>query len=122
MKIQEVTITRVYTGTKETKYGVKPTVAIKTVEYGDKWLSTFKVVPAVMDGWGEGTKVTLDVEVTDKFINFKMPDGASADMEIRVSKLESAVFGATSTPRAESKTETIQLEDNEPKGLDDFDF
>lgn len=114
MQVQELTITRVYKGTKETKYGVKPTVAIKTVEHGDKWLSTFKVAP-VMDNWKDGDKVTLDVEVTDKFINFKLPEGNSAEIETRLKKLEKAVFG--------EQEAVVQVDDvPEGKGLDDFDF
>lgn len=117
MTIKEVTLTRVYKGTKETKFGVKPVVALKTVEYGDKWLSTFKITKE-MDNWKEGDKITLDVEVTDKFINFKLPD-VNSNLELRVSKLEKAVFGDSTTSE-----DVIDLEETEvkPKGLDDFDF
>jgi hypothetical protein len=121
MQLQELTITRVYKGTKETKYGVKPTVAIKTVEHGDKWLSTFKVAP-VMDEWKDGDKVKLDVEVTDKFINFKLPDASSqanADLEARVKRLEKSVFGDTEPEVQVEDTGAVQGKGTD---IDDFDF
>lgn len=117
MTIKEVTLTKVYKGTKETKFGVKPIVALKTVEYGDKWMSTFKI-DKVMDNWKEGDKITLDIEVTDKFTNFKLPDLAS-NLELRVARLEKSVFGDSTT-----NEEIVDIEDTEvkPKGMDDFDF
>lgn len=117
MKIQEVTLTKIYKGTKETKYGIKPVVAVKTNEYGDKWVSTFKVSPE-MDKWKEGDKITLDIEVTDKFINFKLPD-ANSNLELRVAKLEKAVFGDSTTGE-----DTVDIDEPtvQGKGLDDFDF
>lgn len=116
MQIKDLTITRVYKGQKETKYGVKPTVAIKTTEYGDKWLSTFKVKP-VMDSWKEGDKVTLDVEETEKFINFKLPEANGSWDEARIRRLEKAVFG-----EEEPSVQAGEQMEVEPKGMDDFDF
>ena len=119
MEIKEVTIVRVYRGTKVTKFKPEgaPTVALITKEYGDtKWISTFKVAP-IMDSWKEGDKVTLDIEVTDKFINFKLPEGNSVNVEARLKRLEKSVFGEEEV--AVQAGESMEVES---KGLDEFEF
>ena len=122
MQLKEVTITRVFRGTKETKFGEKATVAIKTVEYGDRWVSTFKVTPD-MDSWKEGMKIKLDIEVTDRFINFQMPSESSMLVD-RVEKLEKAVFGSKTGTAVKDDIPDIDIDepDVQPSGLDGFDF
>lgn len=95
MEIKTVTITKVYKGMQETKFGDKPKVAIKTQEYGDKYLTTFKVTSA-MDSWKEGDKVTINVEKKGDFLNFTMPSAEHAqqgELLKRVERLEMAQFG-----------------------------
>lgn len=81
----------------ETKYGIKPQLVIKADEYGDEYLSTFNVKGT--EGWEPGVEVQVEVTKNGDFFNFK-PVGVplstskpSSDLEKRVEKLESAVFG-----------------------------
>lgn len=69
-----IKLTRVFIGKQETKYGEKDKCAVKCEQFGDKWISTFKVTDN-MKNWKEGdtVNVTLTKKVTDKgeFINFE---------------------------------------------------
>lgn len=97
---QKLKVTKVYRGQQDTKYGKKDKVAIKTEEYGEKWLSCFVTGPTrqFLDTINEGD--TIEVEVTTKgdFVNFKpLTSAPSQDLEElknRITKLEDAVFGA----------------------------
>ena len=87
----------------ETKYGIKPKLSVKTDKHGDKWISTFKV--AGTEGWEKGMDVTMDIIEKGDFINF-VPTGvsssaqASPDVNARLTKLESAVFGSTAQQKS----------------------
>ena len=98
-----VTIVRTFKKVVETKYGSKPSLAIKTEEHGDKWLSTFKVT-SEMDNWKEGDKVTINIQEKGGFLNFdtigvgsqaksSSPASGNSNYEDRIKKLEDAVFG-----------------------------
>lgn len=69
-----IKLNKVWIGKQETKYGEKDKCAIKIDQFGDKWISTFKVTDN-MRQWKEGdiVNVTLSKKVTDKgeFINFE---------------------------------------------------
>lgn len=65
----EVTLTRVFRKDSETKYGIKPKVAIQTTQFGDKWLSTFKV--AGTENWKEGDVVQINVQEKGDWLNFE---------------------------------------------------
>jgi len=118
-----VTLTRIYKGMKETKFGTSPTVAIKTTTHGDKWLNTFKVT-AEMDGWKEGDTVNINVQEKGGYLNFDtiglgsqvkpvgQATGGTNNTEARLKKLEDAVFGKVDLP-----TVQVDLEEKDP-----FDF
>ena len=103
-----VTITQVFRKDVETRFGIKSKVGIKTVEHGDKWLSTFKTKGT--EDWAEGMTVEIEVSEKGDFLNFNpiIKGGssvASPALEARVKKLEDAVFGATQTKVAEPEDE-----------------
>lgn len=123
--MSEVTLTRVYRGTQETKYGIKDKVSIQTQEHGDKWLSMF--VPSGAGDptadWKEGDVVKIDISEKGDFMNFKVSGGASKAsapaspaLEARVVKLEEAVFGGAKVTASMPAEEVIHADD-----LPDFD-
>ena len=112
----KITLTRVWKGMKETKFGSKPSVAIKCQEHGDKWLSTFKTTPA-MDVWKEGDVVEVFVSEKNGFMNFDTQPNPASEMEERIAKLEQAVFGGGKV----AKVPSIQLDDK-PEEEDPFAF
>lgn len=90
----QVIIERVFRKNVETKYGIKPNVAIKTNQHGDKWLSTFKVDGT--EDWKDGDTVNIEVQQKGDYLNFvPQTAGSNSDLAERVAKLESAVFGNT---------------------------
>lgn len=109
--MSQVTLVRVLHTTQDTKYGMKPKVAIKTEEHGDKWLSSFKV--AGTEDWKEGETVEVDIQEKGDFINFTPRTSGSAsttaapssNLEARVAKLEATVFGN------EPEEDVIQADD-----------
>lgn len=117
--MKKVTLTRVYKGMKDTKYGSKPTVAFKCEEYGDKWISTFKVTPE-MDSWKEGDTVSVNITEKNGFTNFDTQPNPNAELEERVAKLEEKVFG---TVHQKQTAHEVKKEVDLPEvPLDDFDF
>lgn len=109
-----VQITQLFRKDVETRFGIKPKVGIKTVEHGDKWLSTFKTKGT--EDWTEGMTVQIEVSESGDFLNFNPVGGAKATaspaLEVRVKKLEDAVFGGAKTA---SKPAEVVAEDG---GLD----
>ncbi len=90
--VEKLTISRIFRGEQETKYGIKPKVAIKVAEKDDdKWLSTFKV--AGTENWKEGDIVSVDVTENNGFLNFVPAQASSNELEDRIKKLEDKVFG-----------------------------
>ena len=69
-----IKLNKVWVGKQETKYGEKDKCAIKFDQFGDKWISTFKVTDN-MRTWKEGDTVnvtlTKKVTPTGEFINFE---------------------------------------------------
>lgn len=87
----KATITRLFKGMKETKYGSKPSVSLKCVEYGDKWISTFKVTPQI-DEWKEGDVVEINVTENKGYLNFDTgTPSATAGLEARVRAIEQMI-------------------------------
>ena len=111
-----VTITSIFRKDVETRFGIKPKVGIKTVEHGDKWLSTFKTKGT--EDWTEGMTVQIEVSESGDFLNFNPVGGAkttasaSPALEARVKKLEDAVFGTATAKVADVPAEDDGL-DNE---------
>ena len=102
-----VTISRIFRGTKDTRYGEKKTVAIQVeedtvkdvngTERGTKkedgtpnWLSTFNT--AGTENWKDGDKVDVEITENKGYLNFKP---SVEDLEKRVKRLEDKVFGGT---------------------------
>lgn len=95
--MEKLTITRVFRSDKDkegkplkTKDGrAYEKIAIKTKEYGDKWLSGFG---SNWNGsWKEGDIIQVDVEANGEYLNIKKPDPIAA-LEKRVELLEREVF------------------------------
>lgn len=117
--MKKVKLTRIYKGMKETKYGNKPTVALKCEEYGDKWISTFKVTPE-MDTWKEGDTVTINITEKNGFMNFDTQPNPNSELLERVERLERSVFGEVFTKQ---DVVPVKKEVDLPEvPLDDFDF
>lgn len=97
----KVTLTRIFRGEKETKYGVRNSVGIKTVEHGDKWVSALfdpKKGANGTESWKEGDQVEIFVTEKEGYINFTLkPTEASAiaGLEARVKVLEDKVLGTS---------------------------
>ena len=112
--MSSVTISQIFRKDVETRFGIKHKVGIKTVEHGDKWLSTFKTKGT--EDWTEG--MTVDVEVSEKgdFLNFNpvfkavssSTSTSSPALEARVKKLEDAVFGVVKTDDVPADEEGIE--------------
>lgn len=91
----EVTLTSVFRKSKETKYGIKPQISIKTDIHGDKWLSSFNTRGT--EDWKPGDIVQINVIEQGDFLNFKpVVNGGGGtvnpNLEARVTRLERAVF------------------------------
>ena len=113
----KVTITRVFKGMKETKYGSKLSVGIQTKENGEgKWLSTFKTTPE-MENWKEGDVVEINITENKGFLNFDtgLPTQASGQEE-RIQKLEKAVFGTLN----KNEEKVVQIDNGSSVSKDDF--
>lgn len=117
----KITLTQIFRKDVDTRFGVKPRVGVKTVEYGDKWLSTFKTKGT--EDWVEGMVVEVDISEKGDFMNFNPIIKAGINtatqtayatvIEARVKKLEDKVFGV-----AEVAKETVEAE---PTLEDEFD-
>lgn len=115
--MSKVTLTRIFKGMKNTKYGEKPSVSFKCAEHGDKWISTFKTTP-IMDTWKEGDVVEVNITEKNGFMNFDTgTPSATAGLEARVKAIEDMI-GIT------SQEPTVKLGQATPKDepVDDFEF
>lgn len=116
----EFTVSRVYHDMVETKYGTRPRTAIYTEEQPDVKMTSFDKAAG---DFKEGDKVNITVEKNGQFTNFKVNGTStgtaptSPDLERRVTRLETAVFG-NATGAAETSTPVIQVEE----GNDFADF
>lgn len=113
--MKKYTITRIWKGIKETKFGNKPTVRLQVMEHGDTWLSTFKVTPA-MDNWKEGDAVELNVSEKNGYLNFDTQSNPQSELADRVAKLEQAVFGNKVAEKV------VDISEQASEKVDDFDF
>ena len=113
--MKKYTITRIWKGIKETKFGNKPTVRLQVMEHGDTWLSTFKVTPA-MDNWKEGDAVELNVSEKNGYLNFDTQSNPQSELADRVAKLEQAVFGNKVAEKV------VDISEPASEKVDDFDF
>ena len=101
----KIKLTKVYRNTKD-KTG-KPLVdrhgreyekvSIKSIEYGDKWISGFGGQWNLF--WREGDTVNVDVTEDSGYLNFRKPDPVK-ELEKRVKALEDSVF-SSKDPRSE---------------------
>lgn len=99
----QVKLTRVFTGTQETQYGVRDKIAIKCEQLGDEWLSTLKVTPA-MKQWKDGDVV--EINVTKK----KSKDGTKTYYNFE----EGVSLGGSMTSQpSKPKEEVVQLEEED---------
>jgi hypothetical protein len=78
-KQETVTITSAIRKEKTSTRTGKPftSLGIKTVEYGDKWLSGFG--NANNAHWKEGSKVEIIVEEKGEYLNFSTPETTTGD-------------------------------------------
>lgn len=97
---EKVVLTRVYRGEQETQWGVRDKVSIKTAQHGDKWIGALfdpKKGKNGTEDWKEGD--TVEVYLTEKggYTNFTMKPkvGDTSGLEVRIKKLEDAVFGGS---------------------------
>lgn len=65
----KLTITKIFRKEKETKYGPKVSVGIKTAEYGDKYLNGWE--DDHNKHWQEGMEVNAEIKTNGDFLNFK---------------------------------------------------
>lgn len=103
--MEKVTITRIWRGEKETKFGLRPKIAIQTSQHGEQWLSTFRVKGT--ENWKEGDEVTIEVEQNGEYLNFTP---VVPNFETRLTALESAVFGS----KAEALSQNVDEPTDEP--------
>jgi len=69
----ELTITAISRKERTSKAGRPFTsVGLKTVEYGDRWLSGFG--NKRNEHWKKGDKIDVEVEDTGQYLNFTMPE------------------------------------------------
>lgn len=99
--MEKVTIKKVFRKEVETKYGIKPQIAIKTEQHGEKWLSSFKTKGT--ENWKEGDVVEIAIEKKGEFLNFTLTENPNTELIKRIERLENKIFG----------TETIQVEEKD---------
>ena len=109
-----VKITRIFRGDKETKFGLRNSVGIKTVEFGDKWVSGLFDPAKGKNGtedWKDGDTVEIFTTEKDGYVNFTLKPkvGDTSALESRIKKLEEAVFNKESKDLPDS-----------PDAYDDF--
>lgn len=121
--MSKVTLVRVFRGPKETKFGTKDSVAFKCNEYGEKWISTFKVTPEMKD-WKEGDVVEVNISERNGFMNFDTAPNPNAGLEARVKAIEDhlgitkQIAPATKAPSAQD----VANELSQGTDLEEFDF
>lgn len=118
--MSQVILTNVFRKDKETKYGIKPQIVIKTEQHGDKWLSSFKTRGT--EQWEPGMEVQINVQENGDFMNFTpvisgsqpVAGAPTGDFEKRLKRLEDHVFGG-----GESRIEDVpEIQTDEDDGLD----
>lgn len=125
--MSKVTLTRVFRGPKETKFGTKDSVAFQCSEYGAKWISTFKVTPE-MKNWKEGDVVEVNISERNGFMNFDTLPNPNAGLEARVEAIEKHLgispqsTQATSTAVKSPSAQDVANELSQGTDLDEFDF
>lgn len=65
----KLTIQKIFRKDKETQYGLKQSVGLKTLEYGDKWVNGWG--DENNKDWKEGDVVEADITLKGEYINFK---------------------------------------------------
>lgn len=119
--MSRVTLVRVFRGPKETKFGTKDSVAFKCVEYGEKWISTFKVTPEMKD-WKEGDVVEVNISERNGFMNFDTAPNPTAGLEARVKVIEDqlGITNKAATPKPVQSAQDVANELNED--VPEFEF
>jgi hypothetical protein len=121
--MQKITITRVYVSDKD-KNGVpfvgkttgKPykKLALKAVEYSDKWLSGFQNKDN--ENWKEGDVVDVIIKQNGEYLNFETPK-AEDKLASRLSALEVQVMNLTNSV-AKLQGGKVATQSSEPTEVD----
>lgn len=74
----KVTITKIYRGKQQTKFGQKDKIAIKTDQHGDKWVTGFDQ-KAITQNWNEGDIVDVTVKQNGEYLNLEFPKAGAVD-------------------------------------------
>lgn len=82
--MEKVTVTRVYRKNISTKFGEKEKTAIKTVEYGDRWISTLDSRALNIT---DGDVIECKVEEKGDFLNLILPKAEDL-LLVKVEELE----------------------------------
>lgn len=64
-----ITIKAISRKPKETQYGIKTSVGIKSSEYGDRWLNGW--ADEINQNWKNGDQVEVSIEENNGYLNFK---------------------------------------------------
>jgi len=107
--MEKLHVTKVYRSNQLIKKGTPeekeiPKLSIKTAEYGDNWLSTFKTRP--YEKLEEGQTIVATVEKSGTFMNFREPTVA----ELAVVVLEMVDKGASKPSAAAAGPESEDLD------------
>ena len=113
--MQKLTITKIFKSDKDKNGNLLKTkdgrayskLAIKTKEYGDKWISGF--LSFWNENWIEGQIVGAVVEPNGDFLNLKKPDPI-AELAERVTELEKLVAILMNVPQNEEKSHPLDKE------------
>ena len=111
--IQKLTITRIHKSDKDKNGNLLKTkdgrayskLAIKTKEYGDKWISGF--LSFWNEHWVEGQVVGAVVEPNGDFLNLKKPDPV-AELEERVKILEQQMSTVLNLPQGHNEESHVE--------------
>jgi len=113
--MQKLTITKIFKSDKDKNGNLLKTkdgrayskLAIKTKEYGDKWISGF--LSFWNENWVEGQIVGANVEPNGDFLNLKKPDPV-AELEVRVKELENQFAQFINQPQTDEKKSDNDVE------------
>src|SRR3990167_4688334 len=114
--MEKLTITKIFKSDKDKNGNLLKTkdgrayskLAIKTKEYGDKWVSGF--LGYWNENWVEGQIVGAVVEPNGDFLNLKKPDPV-AELAERVKELEKNMAILMNMPQGHNEEED-HIEDN----------
>lgn len=114
MDKKTVTLTRVYRSDKDTKFGVRNSVGIKTNEYGDKWLSSLFDPSKGKNGtedWKEGDTVNIFISEKDGYLNFTLKAKAPSleELDARLKRIEKAL----ESPVSQTKPDVPDFDEND---------